>query len=271
AVAGLKVKLFAEDGVGNASSRSFFNKTMPRRWREVTLELKEGFLREQVGILAERNLAKLQAQALEAGEKLEHVTPINSPQRLVEDFQLVNDRLRRLDDIQIQSLLMSKRSSRVWEGPFLMQNGIVELAYGSMLVYRFAGETIGRSFQQGYEMRPVREDRGVVAANKGVVVFSENFGVYGRSIGIDHGFGLATIYGQLERVLVDVGDAVESGQMIGHAGRSGLARGPNVYFEMRVQGVPVDAREWWDKPWFFAHILGKIDEVKKVLGLQNYR
>ena len=114
-------------------------------------------------------------------------------------------------------------------------------------------------------------DHGVVAANKGVVVFSENLGVYGRALGIDHGFGLATVYGQLERVLIDVGEAVESGQMIGHAGRSGLARGPTVYFEMRVQGVAVDAREWWDKQWFFAHILGKIDEVKKLLGLQSYR
>ena len=267
----IKVKLFAEDLVGNASSRSFFNKIAPRRWREVSLDVKEGMLREQVGMLAEQNFEKLRAQAQEAGAKLERKGMITSAERLVEDFKLVNERLRRANDYQIQSLVAGKRSSRLWEGPFLMQNGIVQLAYGTRITYRFAGEVIGSAFQQGYELRAARGDRGVVAANSGVVIFSDNIGVYGRALGVDHGFGLISIYGQLESVLVNVGEAVESGQLIAHAGRSGLARGPDVYFEMRVQGVPVDAREWWDKEWYFGHILGKIDEVKKALGVQSFR
>ena len=168
----VKVKLFAEDVVGNAVSRSFYNKITPRRWREVSLEVKEVWLREQVAALAEHNFAKLQAQAREVGEAIERTTAPASTQRMVEDFKLVNERLRRLNNYQLESLVVGKRSSRLWEGPFLMQNGIVHLAYGTNITYRFGGEVMGRLFQQGYELRAVRGDQGVVADNHGAVSYT---------------------------------------------------------------------------------------------------
>ena len=37
---------------------------------------------------------------------------------------------------------------------------------------------------------------------------------------------------------------------------------------MRVHGVPVDPLEWWDPNWFNQHVVGKIDDMKRALGLQ---
>ena len=64
---------------------------------------------------------------------------------------------------------------------------------------------------------------------------------------------------------------IKYGQIIGFAGDTGFAREVGVYFELRVHGMPVDAREWWDKQWYFSHISGKIKSVKKELGIAVHR
>ncbi len=57
---------------------------------------------------------------------------------------------------------------------------------------------------------------------------------------IDSRAGLYSIYYHLSSLLVDEGDYVESGEILGNAGSSGLATGPHLHWEVRVSGVAVN-------------------------------
>src|SRR5262249_12378797 len=85
-----------------------------------------------------------------------------------------------------------------------------------------------------------REGEPVHAAADGVVVETDWKGGYGNAVMIDHGNGLSTLYGHNSRFAAAVGDRVRAGDVIAYAGATGVATGPHVHFEVRVNGQPVD-------------------------------
>jgi murein DD-endopeptidase MepM/ murein hydrolase activator NlpD len=80
----------------------------------------------------------------------------------------------------------------------------------------------------------------VRAAGAGNVVYAGWRGGYGNTVIIDHGNSLATLYGHLSSISVNVGQRVARGQTIARAGSTGLSTGPHLHFEVRASGVPVD-------------------------------
>lgn len=78
----------------------------------------------------------------------------------------------------------------------------------------------------------------VFAAWDGVVIEAQdgwNKG-YGTTILIDHGNGVSTRYAHLETLLVEPGDKVWSGELIGFVGSSGASGGPHLHFEVLIDG-----------------------------------
>ncbi len=82
----------------------------------------------------------------------------------------------------------------------------------------------------------------VEAAGMGRVAFAGVQGGYGETIVIDHGGGRQTRYAHLSERLVQAGDSVQAGQIVGRAGSSGRSTGPHLHFELLVNGTPVDPR-----------------------------
>lgn len=80
----------------------------------------------------------------------------------------------------------------------------------------------------------------IVAADAGEVIFSGWWDGYGKAIVIDHGRGMATVYGHLSRIFVQAGTAVVKGQTIGLVGSTGYSTGPHLHFEVRKNGVPIN-------------------------------
>lgn len=80
------------------------------------------------------------------------------------------------------------------------------------------------------------------AAAAGVVISAKYMNGYGNTVIIDHGGGIATVYGHNEKLLVHSGEHVDQGQTIALAGATGLATGPHCHFEVRVNGHPVNPR-----------------------------
>jgi murein DD-endopeptidase MepM/ murein hydrolase activator NlpD len=66
---------------------------------------------------------------------------------------------------------------------------------------------------------------------------------YGKSVVIAHDQHTATLYAHLSAIGVGVGDAVAAGQQIGQVGETGVATGPHLHFEVRIDDEPVDPRD----------------------------
>lgn len=268
--ADLPVRLFAEDRVGNVSSVGFNNKVMPKAQRSMKAGLKEEFLRSTISDLADNNLKRVQNLYAETGGSFNFQSPRRSVPLLMEKFKFVNSTLRDLNNNDLNAQLTRLRLESLIDHEFLQPPGVIVGSFGDKLNFNFAGEELGSLVRKGYVIAPRGSDRQVLAANSGVVIFSDTIGVYGRVLGIDHGLGLVSIYGSLDEVKVEAGQEVRAEQLIGTMGQSGFASSPQLYFEMRVHGVPVDAREWWDKSWYYNHIVQKIIKAQRSVGLLDF-
>ncbi len=91
----------------------------------------------------------------------------------------------------------------------------------------FGGRT--ESFHDGID---IANDVGtkIVAAADGKVIFAGWQPVYGRTVMIDHGYGLVTKYSHNSALLVEEGDMVTKGQVIAHMGSTGRSTGPHLHF-----------------------------------------
>ncbi|MBW7996711.1 MAG: peptidoglycan DD-metalloendopeptidase family protein [Candidatus Glassbacteria bacterium] len=98
----------------------------------------------------------------------------------------------------------------------------------------------------GLEIRAPRgEEVHTVAA--GNVVMAEWYLSYGKTVMINHGSRMWTIYAHLSDVYVDAGDFVGEGQVIASVGETGSLQGPMLYFELRDGTRAVNPITWLGK------------------------
>ena len=80
----------------------------------------------------------------------------------------------------------------------------------------------------------------VVASNPGTVITASYVGTYGNVVMIDHGGGVVTAYAHGSKILVEVGQVVQRGEVIMEIGSTGLSTGPHLHFEIKINGTFVD-------------------------------
>ena len=80
----------------------------------------------------------------------------------------------------------------------------------------------------------------VRAVLPGRVVYVDKYFGYGKLITIEHENGCVSMYGHLNEFLVNLGQRVTAGQLIGRLGSTGMSTGPHLHLEWRKNGVPVD-------------------------------
>ncbi|HEX9029924.1 MAG TPA: peptidoglycan DD-metalloendopeptidase family protein [Anaerolineales bacterium] len=78
----------------------------------------------------------------------------------------------------------------------------------------------------------------------GTVIFAGPLTVRGNATMIDHGWGVFTGYMHQSKLLVQVGDHVQAGQLIGLVGGTGRVTGPHLHWEVLVGGIQVDPADW---------------------------
>jgi septal ring factor EnvC (AmiA/AmiB activator) len=110
---------------------------------------------------------------------------------------------------------------------------------------RFERPEAGRPASNGIEIVAV-EGADVTAVHDGMVAFADAFSGFGNLVILDHGAQAFSLYGNLLDITVKKGARVTAGQPVGTVGASlsGLA---SLYFELRVDGQPVDPLQWLKK------------------------
>jgi murein DD-endopeptidase MepM/ murein hydrolase activator NlpD len=79
----------------------------------------------------------------------------------------------------------------------------------------------------------------IKAAGDGKIIHRSRKGGYGRTVIIQHAHGYSTLYAHLSSYArqARLGSQIKQGQIIGYVGQSGLATGPHLHYEFRVNGV----------------------------------
>jgi len=82
----------------------------------------------------------------------------------------------------------------------------------------------------------------VKCAASGKVIFAGVKGGYGNCVIVEHGKGLATLYGHLSEILVETNDRIKVGQIIAKSGNTGRSTGPHLHYEVHKNNQPVNPR-----------------------------
>jgi murein hydrolase activator len=110
---------------------------------------------------------------------------------------------------------------------------------------RFGATDDGRPPSRGLEIG-APEGSAVHAIHDGQVAFADNFTGFGRLVIVDHGSQTFTLYGNLGEFEVRQGAKVTRGEPVGTVGL-GADGTAGVYFELRIDGQPVDPLQWLGK------------------------
>ncbi len=186
---------------------------------------------------------------------------------LVDKFIKINRDLRQVNYEQITKLAQTTATTQLWQGTFLRMPGSANQAgFADHRVYQYNGEIIDRQVHLGIDLASVTH-APVPAANSGVVIYSGFLGIYGKTVLIDHGFGLFSMYAHLNASNVRKGQQVSKGDTIGRTGSTGLAGGDHLHFSLLVHNTFVNPIEWWDAAWIQNNILSKIEAVQAAPAL----
>ncbi len=120
----------------------------------------------------------------------------------------------------------------------------VEVAYSSSSYgWRIDPMSGHRAFHEGLDF-PAAVGTPVFAAADGIVTMATQTSDYGNLLKIDHGSGLETRYAHNSSLLVKPGERVMKGQKIALIGSTGRSTGPHLHYEIRLNGNPLDPREY---------------------------
>ena len=128
--------------------------------------------------------------------------------------------------------------------------------------YYLDGEKINEAWHLGIDWASVKK-APIRASNEGEVIFNSYLGLYGNSIIIDHGMGLASLYAHTSAQSVELGDTINKNQKIANTGATGAVFGDHLHFGILIQGVEANPIEWMDRHWIKVRITDILEEAKK--------
>ncbi len=145
---------------------------------------------------------------------------------------------------QVAAIVAPITPKKYWDGVFSVPGydpKWITSWFGTRRMYN--ADTVVTAFHTGldYGGGPGLE---IKADAPGVVVFAGPMLVRGNATFIDHGWGVYSAFYHQSAFKVNVGDVVESGQVIGLYGGTGRVTGPHLHWEIWVNSVQVDPQVW---------------------------
>ncbi len=233
-----KVRVVAEDAAGNRTEAGWPAVVKERSFPKAEVSLPASFLDTVVRDLAAS--AGVAAQDLEAA------------------FREINTRIRAENEARIREVAADSAPYALWQGPFeQLRNSQVTSRFAERRDYVVGGVKNSEATHYGYDLASTQA-APITATAAGRVLFAGELGIYGNCVLLDHGLGVASLYGHLSRIDVAAGDSVTRGQTLGLSGATGLAGGDHLHFAILVGGTYVDPLEWWDASWMETHVDSRV-------------
>ncbi len=170
------------------------------------------------------------------------------PPRMVDPDPADLARIREEQEL-LEALFTQPDTTAHFAGPFVLP---LDSAFPS------AGTFGGRRILNGQPRSPhTGEDfpapvgTPVRATNRGRVAYSGEMYFAGRSVVLDHGLGLYTLYNHLDSIAVESGEVVARGHLLGRVGATGRVTGPHLHWGARIGQSRVDPTallRLWDAP-----------------------
>ena len=179
-------------------------------------------------------------------------------------FSYLNDYLFPMKEELLRRNFQPFRLDRFWDGPLSFPVGKVLDRFGARTRYELESQSLGALVNQGVHVLLPPRRKNVGAVSTGVPVFVGPCGLWHLCVIVDHGLGLSTLYGNLRSSAVRVGQRIERGNKVGEA--DFYASNRRYFFQVRVQGTPVEPAEWWRGKWFKTRIIDGVSEVAKSLA-----
>ena len=177
---------------------------------------------------------------VKAGEYLSEDIPVNDPTTL--DPAVTEPELNN-----IIAVTTPFTPTRYWNGIFnspAVDPNCFTSRYGTRRTYKVINSDIEVSgFHTGLDFCG-GEGLQIFAPAPGKVVFAAPLTVRGNATVIDHGWGIYSGFWHQSQILVNVGDMVTQGQVIGLVGGTGRVTGAHLHWEVWVNGVQVNPLDW---------------------------
>jgi len=98
-----------------------------------------------------------------------------------------------------------------------------------------------KEFHAGIDIAS-RRGTPVYAPGNGLVKYVSSSSGMGKSIVLNHGQGITTLYGHLSKIHVKKGERVQKNQKIADVGNTGKSTNSHLHYEVRINGIPIDPR-----------------------------
>jgi murein hydrolase activator len=144
---------------------------------------------------------------------------------------------------QLRQATASLPSEDPGHSPFARLRGRLPRPVAGTIIEGYGQVRAGGLKWQG-DLFATQREAPVRAVSRGRVVYADWLAGLGLLIIIDHGDGYMSLYGHNDRLYESVGQQVAAGQIIAQAGDSGGSARPELYFEIRREGEPLDPRLW---------------------------
>ncbi len=116
---------------------------------------------------------------------------------------------------------------------------VEQYSYSSGFGVRFDPFNGNAAMHTGVDMAG-HQGEEIRATADGTISRAAWFGGYGNCVDVDHGKGISTRYGHMSRVLVQPGQLVHKGDVIGLMGSTGRSTGTHLHYEVRIDGRAVN-------------------------------
>jgi len=236
----------AVDQAGNSTKAGINHHIRRKKFKQDVIDISEDFLNRII-------------------PEFESEIPQDPKLALIDKFLFINRDIREANYQKIVEVGRQTDQRMHWKDAFLrLPKSAPRAGFADHRIYRYEAREIDRQVHLGIDLASLTNSP-VPAANSGEVVFTDFLGIYGRTVIVDHGFGLFSMYSHLSNIAVKPGEQLSKGQILGRTGNTGMAGGDHLHFGMYIYNTFVDPVEWWDMNWITNNVLSKIEAVNSSL------